>query len=365
MFECAIKELKEGNVLARAIAGRNGITILEQGTVLSNRYIKRLHELGISKVYLETEPSRTPPAPKLTRVQSEVSASSLPFLYHEMDKRLNTGKYSPNGTGNTQDQRFKRKYKRILSDLLSHTEVAALIERLYEFDSYIFEHSASVSIMSAMIGDELGYGEDKMLELILGSLLFEIGMTSMPIELVQSCSKLSDKEKLQLQEHTTAGFDLLREINGIPFSSALISLSHHERYDGSGYPFGRQGPAIPEYARIVALADSYNALVSPRRYRPSYKADDAMELLFASGNYYFDADLVQVFLKRMKAFPIASVLTLSSGQTGIVKSYSSSIAHRPVVQIIKEAGGRDVSAPYELDLSSNSTITVLHAASQA
>lgn len=365
MFECAIKELKEGNVLARPIAGRNGITILEQGTVLNTRYIKRLHELGISTVYLDNEPSRTAAAPKLTLVQPVSGPSNLPFLFHEMNKRLDANKFSPNGKGSHQDQQFKRRYKRILSDLLSHTMVASLIERLFKFDSYIYEHSANVSIMSAMIGDELGYGEDKMQELILGSLLFEIGMISMPVSLVQSDSMLSEKEKLQLQDHTTAGFDLLREVNGIPISSALISLSHHERYDGSGYPFGRQGPAIPEYARIVALADNYNALVSPRRYRPSYKADDAMELLFASGNYYFDADLVQFFLKRMKAFPIASVLTLSSGQTGIVKSYSSSIAHRPVVQIIKEAGGRDVSAPYELDLASNSTITVLHAASQA
>lgn len=365
MFECAIRELKEGNVLARPIAGRNGITILEQGTVLSNRYIKRLHELGISKVYLENEPVKGAAAPKLILKQPEFGSGNRPFILNEINKRLNAGKYSPNGLESQQDGRFKRRYKRILSDLLSHAQVVSLLEKLFEFDSYIFEHSANVSIMSAMIGDEMGYGEDKMQELILGSLLFEVGMTTMPVSLVQSDSTLSEKEKLKLQEHTTAGFDMLREINGVPFSSALIALSHHERYDGSGYPFGRQGPAIPEYARIVALADNYNALVSPRRYRPSYKADDAMELLFASGNYYFDADLVQIFLKRMKAFPIASVLTLSSGQTGIVKSYSSSIVHRPVVQIIKEAGGRDVSAPYELDLASNSTITVLHAVTRA
>lgn len=364
MFECAIKNLKEGDVLARPITGRNGVTILEQGTVLSKRYIKRLLELGIPMVYLVNEPSRPVPAPKLALARPESGHRSQPFLFNELNKRLDAAKFCPNGQDSAQDQRFKRRYKRILSELLSHPEVAALLQRLYEFDSYVFDHSASVSIMSAIIGDEWGYTEDKMLELILGSLLFDIGMTSMPLSLVQSCEKLSEKDKLQLQAHTTAGFDMLREISGIPFSSAIISLSHHERYDGSGYPFGRQGPAIPEYARIVALADNYNALVSPRRYRSSYKADDAMEFLLASGNYYFDADLVQLFLKRVKAFPVSSVLTLSSGQTGIVKCYSSSIAHRPVVQIIKEAGGKDVRAPYELDLASSSTITVLHAATQ-
>lgn len=363
MFQCAVRELKEGDILARPIVGRNGITILEQGATLSSRYIKRLHELGIGNVYLENGAVRSGSTDTLTHLQSERHKTASPFLYNELINRLDADKYNPQGADSVKERVFKRKFKKTIGDILAHPGVVALLEQLYEFDEYIFEHSVNVSILSAMIGDECAFGGGKMLELVLGSLLFDIGMTRMPRDLVQSSKRLAALQRAKLQEHASVGYSQLRKLEGMPHSSAIISLCHHERFDGSGYPLGKQGISIPEYARIVAIADSYNALVSPRRYRPSYRADDAVELLYASGNYYFDAELVNLFLKRMKAFPVSSVLTLSSGQTGIVKSYSSSIVHRPVVQIIREANGSAVTTPYELDLASSSNITVLHATS--
>lgn len=366
MLKCYIDELKEGSRLAKAVTGRNGIVILGEGAELTPFYIKRLKEMGITHVYLDGGETRITAVPsKLAAASSsDLKCEDKSSLYRELVRRLNGYSCCMNHVDSAKDRRFKLRYRRALADALTHPVVADWLHKLMQFDEYIFGHAVHVSILSMLLGDECDYTEAQMLELLLGSLLFDVGMTSLPKELVRSDRELSEKERQLLRQHTEIGYRLLSDIQGMPKQAAMVALSHHERFDGSGYPFGRQGAAIPEYARIVALADSYDALVSPRRYRDAYRADDVIEFLFASGDYYFDARLVQLFLQRMKAFPLSSILTLSSGQTGVVTSYRSSLAHRPVVRIIQEAGGQAVGTPYELDLASSSTITVLHAVSQ-
>ncbi|MEK3881924.1 HD domain-containing phosphohydrolase [Paenibacillus sp. PL2-23] len=362
MFECTIRELAEGDILAQPIINRSGMTILEKGSQLNSRYIQRLHELGIASVYVMKAPSERRLAKDWKPLPNEGSIFQKPFLYNEIMRRVDKNKTRVFGAEDAACKQFIRRYRKHVSDILEHPAVATLLGRLYQFDSHLFEHSTQVSIFSSIIGEECDFDGSRMAELVLGSLLSDIGMLCMPGALTRSSGQVSAEHKEQFHRHTVAGYNILSSIEGIPASAPHVALAHHERFDGSGYPLARQGSAIPELARMVAIADSYNTLVSPSRTTPSYRADEAVEMLFASGNYYFDAQLVQVFLKRMKAFPVSSILTLSNGQTGIVKCYSSSIVHRPVVQIIKEANGADVSAPYELDLATSSTITVMHAA---
>lgn len=99
----------------------------------------------------------------------------------------------------------------------------------------------------------------------------------------------------------------------MPERSALCALLHHEKFDGSGYPYQLTGKVIPSYAQIVGMADLYDALISPKPYRSPYKAVDAIELFYAAGNHYFRADLVNIFLKLINVSPITSELRLSNG----------------------------------------------------
>lgn len=364
MLECHIDKLKEGDRLAKSIVGNNGMVILGEGTVLTPFYIKRLKEIGVKLAHVESGSVRFPAISAPSVFLPPTTAKQRNDMYGELVKRLNGNAFCLEQGDSVKDRRFKRRYRRALADALAHPSVADWMNKLEQFDELIFGHAVNVSILSTMIGDEYGYTEVQLLELLLGSLLFDVGMTAMPRKLVTGKSELSDLDRQLLNQHAELGYRLLSDIKGMPWQSAIVSLAHHERFDGSGYPCGSKGYDIPEYARIVALADNYDALTSPRRYRGSYRADDVVEFLYGSGNYYFDANLVRLFLQRIKAFPLSSVLTLSNGQTGIVTSYRTSIAHRPVVRIIRDACGNCVQMPYELDLSRNSTITVLHAASQ-
>ncbi|WP_028612078.1 HD-GYP domain-containing protein [Paenibacillus harenae] len=359
MVERLVRELVEGDVLAKPILGPNGMMILGRGTELTRLYIEKLTERGIAKVYIENSAESSEMEAARTVPVGQRDKQKKDFIYNDLMDRIHSKRFNTVAMSSEKENRFKRLFRNAVIDILSQPQVVDLLCRLYEWDPYIYEHSMNVAVLSGIIGTECRYDGAKMLELTIGSLLFDIGMTRLPASIVQSSGRLSGDERAVLERHTVDGYNLLMAIEGMPQLSARCALQHHEKFDGSGYPLGRQGNDIPEYAQIVAMSDIYDALISPRRYREAYKADNVIEFMLGSGNTYFNADLVKIFLKHITAFPLSSVLKLSSGQTGIVTAYSSSIAHRPVVQIIREANGTNVPSPYELDLADIRNITVV------
>ncbi|WP_337099796.1 HD-GYP domain-containing protein [Paenibacillus sp. YIM B09110] len=361
MREADVAVLKEGDLLAKPILADNGTMILGKGTILTELYIKRLIQRKVRRVwidcpenliqqgehpYLDKKPDRT-------------------LLFNHIIKRLDNHSLCGYAFSGETEQRHKRLYRNSINDMLSQSETTTLLAQLLSYDECLYEHAIDVSILSTIIGMECGYNAERMLELTIGSLLFDIGMTQLPASLTASERILTAYEKEQLQSHTALGFRMLHDIQGMPASSAQCALLHHERYDGSGYPLKLKGSAFPEYAQIVAMADLYGRLHTTAKEQRKCKTDDVIEFMFATGNFYFNADLVKLFLKQITAYPLLSVLKLSNGQMGVVKSYNSAIIHRPVVQIIQDAEGNKLNAPYELDLALSRNVTVLHSASHS
>ncbi len=367
MYETCVRQLQAGDVLAQPIIGPCGRLILGRGTALNPSFIRRLQERGVASVYIESDRgsglgnrSLTAARQSAKPLEEKTQAQKERILRELMD-RLGAGRFNAVSMRPSDGHRFHRVYRNALIDALAQPKVVQLLGDLHDYDDILYEHALNVSVLSGMLGMKCGYTPAQMLELAIGSLLFDAGMTAMPAAMLTSPQRLGETEREQLRSHTVAGFEMLMAIEGMPQLSANCALQHHERYDGSGYPLHAKKGQIHEYAQIIAICDMYDALTSPRRYRNAYPPEDVIEFMNASGNYYFDAGLVKLFLKQIAAYPLSSVVTLSNGQTGIVTAYSSSIAHRPVVKIIQEADGQRVPMPYELDLAlaSTSRLTVL------
>lgn len=355
MYETSVRKLQEGDVLAKPIVGINGMMILGQGTQLTPYYIKRLIERGVNKVHIEQE-RVTKPAIK---TGYQMPRRNRDFIYKATMTRVNTFMTTSVELSTWKQARLEHLLRQAMVDILAQPKAVELLFSLYEYDPYLFAHSLNVAIWSGLMGMERAYNSAQMLELTLGALLFDIGMTRMPVDIVQSDGVLSKDQWLKMKEHTSIGYHIMLGVEGMPQLSAECALQHHERFDGSGYPQRLPGKGITEYAQIVSLADCYDALISSRRHRGAYKVQEAIEFMFAAGNYYFDAELIRDFLRPIIAYPLSSILTLSSGQIGVVSSYRSAIAHRPVVRIIRESNGNAVTTPYELDLASACNITVV------
>lgn len=345
MIQVSVHSLKEGDKLAKSVVTHSGAVMLSSGTLLTTYYIKRLIERGITAVYIDCGPAPRP-EPKETKKEICGKTSNqrkeciINFLLHKLDYpslpifSCNERKKSV----------FKRMYRKTVFDISCEPMIVELLIQLYENEPPLLEHCANVSLLSGMIGTEYGFDNARMLELLIGSLLYDIGMLELPASILHNDQTLSLEQRDLLTHHTVNGYHMLRSINGMPERSALCALLHHEKYDGSGYPFRLTGSDIPDYAQIVGMTDLYDALLSPKPYRSPYKPADAIELLYAAGNHYFRADLINIFLKLLTVNPVTSVLKLNNGQTGIVKSYTPSFVHRP-----------------ELDLTQARNITVLQA----
>lgn len=176
-------------------------------------------------------------------------------------------------------------------------------------DTYTKNHSDRVSYYSVMIGKQLGMNENDLETLKQGALFHDIGKIGIPDAILQKPGKLTDEEYDDIKNHPSIGAKILAPAK--IFSDLIpMVLHHHERYDGKGYPVGLSGEDIPLMARIVCVADSFDAMTSDRSYRPRFKVIEALEEIERCKGAQFDPLIVDAFmiaLRENKAQVIADI----------------------------------------------------------
>jgi len=158
------------------------------------------------------------------------------------------------------------------------SHVRALTISLAEKDEYTEEHTRRVALRSVQVGEELGLSPARLRELATGGLVHDIGKLSVPNSILKKPGKLAAEEFAVIKRHPEIGHRMLGDL-GFSESVARLVLDHHERLDGSGYPRGLAGPAMSLEARILAVCDVYDALVSNRVYREAFTHEEAMDIL--------------------------------------------------------------------------------------
>jgi len=176
---------------------------------------------------------------------------------------------------------------------------AAMVRALDSRDKYTAGHSAAVAVYCRDIAVELGLPEADVTRVHLAALVHDIGKIGINAELLEKRSALDDDEWAEMRRHPEIGARILAEVEDYS-DIALVVRSHHERWDGVGYPDGLAGHAIPRLARIIAVADSYNAMTSDRAYRAAMTTDRAIQQLILGRGSQFEAPLVDAFLAVLK-----------------------------------------------------------------
>jgi putative nucleotidyltransferase with HDIG domain len=167
------------------------------------------------------------------------------------------------------------------------SHVRALTVSLAEKDAYTEEHTRRVALRAVQVGEELGFSPARLRELATGALVHDVGKLSVPNTILKKPSSLTDEEFAVVKRHPEWGFKMLREL-GFTESVRRLVLDHHERLDGSGYPRGLAGPAMSLDARILAVCDVYDALISTRVYRDAWSHESAIDLLREESGTKFD-----------------------------------------------------------------------------
>ncbi len=177
-------------------------------------------------------------------------------------------------------------------------------------DSYTGEHSRGVVAMAMAVGDALGLEARQRRNLEFGALLHDVGKIAIPKDIINKPGKLNPAEWTIIKTHTTEGQRMLDRVGGFMAQVGMIVRSHHERWDGTGYPDGLAGAAIPLEARIVSCCDTWNAMTTDRTYRPALAVAEAVAEMRASAGTQFDPRVVEALLTLVDAAPASVVRTL-------------------------------------------------------
>ena len=189
--------------------------------------------------------------------------------------------------------------RRLSVERMSMQMVQALVNTIDAKDSYTNGHSTRVAKYAVMLAERLGYSGEKLEHLQYTALLHDIGKIGVPKEIINKPIRLTDEEYEIIKTHPVIGSKILQEISEIP-DIAIGARWHHERFDGKGYPDGLQGYEIPETARIIGVADAYDAMTSNRSYRnylPQEKVRDEIE---KGKGTQFDPQIAELMLELIR-----------------------------------------------------------------
>lgn len=183
-------------------------------------------------------------------------------------------------------------------NMIRHT-IMAIISAVDAKDNYTRDHSIRVAKYSAMLAEQLGWDNQRIEELYQSALLHDIGKIGVDDAILKKKNSLTSEEYEVIKKHTVIGANILKDLKSLPKAS-VGALGHHERYDGKGYPQGLVGTWIPLEARIICIADSFDAMNSSRVYRKKLTSEDVLRELQNGAGTQFDPKLVKFFIPIAK-----------------------------------------------------------------
>lgn len=204
------------------------------------------------------------------------------------------------------------------------------------------KNSINIAILSALIAEEFKFSDKNIRQLIAGALMHDVGMLRLPEEILNKRGGLSPTEIQQMQLHTFQSYQIA--CVELKFSEDIgrIVVQHHERWDGEGYPRHFKGQEITMGARIVSVADAFEAMVSEKPYRNSIVGYQAMKNILSDNSSRFDPDVLKAFVKVMGIYPIGSIIRLNTGAVGRVTEVKGEAPLRPKIRIMIDENGREI-----------------------
>jgi putative nucleotidyltransferase with HDIG domain len=191
------------------------------------------------------------------------------------------------------------------------------VVQLKNSDEYTYLHSVAVSALMANFARHSGKSPADMREYGLAGLLHDIGKIKIDQAILHKQGKLTDDEFILVKEHAEQGYQLLREVTEIPDLALDVVRHHHEKVDGTGYPFGLSGDGLSEGARIGAICDVYDALTSNRAYKQAWTPSKALSAMWGWQGH-FDRDMLFSFMQSLSIFPVGMLVHMRSGRLGVV-----------------------------------------------
>nr|WP_291635292.1 HD-GYP domain-containing protein [Clostridium sp.]MBK5236090.1 HD-GYP domain-containing protein [Clostridium sp.] len=330
-----------GNCLAKTIFDNDERVLLREGVILTEFFLTRIKRLQIYSIYINDEYSNAVIEDVIKPELRQSAIKTIKETFYSFEKY---SLYSNNVNFN--EKKFakeKQAYfesigsiaRDIIDEIISKKNVMINLVDIKSMDNYTYQHSVNVAVISLVLGVQLQLNQKELYTLCMGALIHDIGKVLIPKDIVLKPGPLTNEEFEIIKEHTTKGYNYLKGCLDISAPARIVALQHHEKMDGHGYPDNIKDKSINKYARIVAIADVYDALTSDRPYRKAMSPNDAVEYILSHGDTQFDYEMVKVFSKAVVPYPPGTLVKLSTGDIGVVTDIFPNFALRPEVKIVK------------------------------
>lgn len=328
-------------ITAQSIYNPLGASYLTKGVELSPKYIERLKKAGLDGVTVTSLDPKLKLAPPADIVQEKTRISAIHNVATAFQNVEDHGTLDPKPLQDISET--------ILLDIIEQQRNLVQLTDIRLHDTYTFAHSVNVAILSALLGVLQKLPKEDLLKLTLGGLLHDLGKITVPHEILTKPGHLSDDEWRLMQGHPDAGRQRLKKMFPNDILLSTIALQHHEHIDGSGYPNHLQGEQIHRYARIVAIADVYDALTSVRPYKRAYTPSVAHRIMTTCSPGHFDLELLHLFFDNVAIYPVGTIVKTQIGYA-IVKEVEFGHTQTPIVRVFANRESKLLTKIRDLDL---------------
>ncbi|MDT8900571.1 HD-GYP domain-containing protein [Anaeroselena agilis] len=339
-----LSEVQTGMILARPVVSDDMSILLNENTVLTDSMLALLKTWQIQSLYVK-EIIREG-GHNISGFGSEQEAfgrnyADIVRTLKDVFEKTRYFKEVPLG-------QVQELADQTIESLVNATGVISHLASVRAADDYTFRHSLNVGVIAGLLAKWLKFRGKGLREIVLAGLLHDIGKTQVPLEILNKPGPLSGEEMAVIEEHPIKGYKLIEDTDLIPQSVKLCVLQHHERLDGSGYPLAIAGKEIADYARIIAVADVYDAMTSRRVYRGALTPFSVIAEIFAEMFIRLDPAVALPFISHVRDSLVGFLVRLSDGTEARVVYLDKD---RPAQPVVKLAGGDYIDLEKRRDLT--------------
>ncbi|MDF2875258.1 MAG: hypothetical protein K0R22_1941 [Sporomusa sp.] len=316
-----VEELKPGMVVAQPVISDTGQVLLERGIFLTEELIESLSNWRVINVSI------------VLPYKSLSSQCGFFSIYKDTLESVEKTFKKVRAFKEVPIAECKELVENYIELIINIVGVIDDLHNVKSHNEYTFKHSLNVAIIAGIIGKWIGFTGQKLKDIILAGLLHDIGKVLIPEDILDKPGKLTPEEMAIIRTHPTHGYHLLDDCLEIAEEVKLGILQHHEREDGTGYPLGSSQGNIHIYAKIVAIADIYDAMSTERVYRKKIPPFTVVENILDQMYDKLDPHICLVFLAHIRGFLLGSSVLLNDGSKAKVVLLNGLLRVRPVVQL--------------------------------
>jgi len=349
-----ISIIQPGAVLGRDVTLPGVGVLLRAGAELSAKDINILFDYGIHYLYIDDALTVDAIPQEMildaTRVHAVDEVYKVLTHYDSLDDKKSNDLKDLVSIG-----------EKMVEEICSSKQLKISTNDLRGYDDYTFRHSVNVTAISLVIGRAMNFTRKELNELALAGLLHDIGKMTLAPSILNKKGRLDDFEFSQIKRHPNWGYEILSEKTNTSPRVWAVAMQHHETLDGGGYPQGKKLEQIHPWARIVTIADIWDALRSERPYKSSWTTTKSIELLKSEEmKSKLDKKFLAAFLEHIVSYPNGSLVQLSTREFAVVLEQHENDDQHPIVKVITAPDGHYYSRAESqiIDLAADKDCTI-------